>query len=214
MSSETERYYAARAAEFEEIYRIPERQEELAYIEGWLPGIMAGHDVLEVACGTGYWTERVAQTARSVLATDLNPEMLEVARHKSYPRDNVSFLEVDASDLSGVEGEFTAGLAAFFWSHVRLGALRPFLEGFHAKLGPGRLVAYIDNTSDGTRHPFTRRDEEGNTYQTRRLNDGSEWEVLKNLPTEDDIRAMLDGLASEIEVTFMSYYWLLTYKTL
>jgi demethylmenaquinone methyltransferase/2-methoxy-6-polyprenyl-1,4-benzoquinol methylase len=212
-NNELKRYYAARAAEYEQVYDIPERQDEIALLKKKLPDLLAGHDILELACGTGYWTQPISLTARSILATDINDEVIEIAQSKDYPRGNVRFTIANAFDLASVEGDFTAGFAGFLWSHIKLSALRPLLQGFHAKLGPGKLVVYVDNTVTGTRHPFTRRDEEGNTYQTRRLNDGTEWEVLKNLPTETELRATIDGLATDINVETMRYYWLMTYHT-
>jgi demethylmenaquinone methyltransferase/2-methoxy-6-polyprenyl-1,4-benzoquinol methylase len=210
---ELTRYYASRAAEYEEVYSIPERQEEIALLKERLPQILGGHDVLELACGTGYWTQPIASQARSILATDIIKEVLRIAQAKDYPQENVRFIEADAFDLASVEGEFSAGFAGFLWSHIKLGALRPFLEGFHARIGPGRLIVFVDNTLTGTRHPFTRRDEEGNTYQTRRLNDGTEWEVLKNLPSELDLRTAVEGIGTDVKVEMMKYYWVLSYTT-
>ena len=43
----------------------------------------AGAKVFEVACGTGYWTEVLARSAASVFATDINDEVLAVARSMS-----------------------------------------------------------------------------------------------------------------------------------
>ena len=47
-------YYAARAGEYDAIYRKPERQADLRAIEQWLPSVLRGRRVLEIACGTGY----------------------------------------------------------------------------------------------------------------------------------------------------------------
>ena len=201
------------AAEYERVYDIPERRAEIEWLKEKLPRLLSGHDVLEIACGTGYWTQPISLQANSILATDVNDEVLEIARAKAYGRGNVRFLRADAADLSRLEGSFTAAFAGFFWSHVRKSALRPFLLGLHAKIGPGRLVVFLDNTLAGTRHPITRIDAEGNTYQTRKLEDGSEWEVLKNIPGEADLRATLQGIAGDIEVATLQYYWLLTYRT-
>ena len=63
-------YYAARAPEYDAIYLKPERQADLRAIEHWLPPVFAGANVLEVACGTGYWTQFLAPVAASVLAVD------------------------------------------------------------------------------------------------------------------------------------------------
>jgi demethylmenaquinone methyltransferase/2-methoxy-6-polyprenyl-1,4-benzoquinol methylase len=213
MTDELQRYYAARAVEYEQVYEIPERQEEIAILKEKLPELLTDHNVLELACGTGYWTQPISMAARSILATDINPQVLEIAQSKEYPKGNVRFATADAFNLTSIEGDFTAGFVGFLWSHIRRGVLRPFLQGFHARLGAGCLVVMIDNTPTGTRHTFTRRDEEGNTYQTRRLNNGTRWEVLKNLPDEAELRSSLRGLAAGISVETMRYYWLLTYRT-
>ena len=211
-NSDLKQYYADRAQEYERVYDIPERQADLHTLRTHLRQALAGCDVLEVACGTGYWTQPLSETARSIVATDVNREVLDLAQRKSYPRDNVSFQVADALTLDGVSGEFTAGFAAFWWSHMKLSELPGFLRVFHAKLGPGRLVVFTDNTLKGTRHPFTSRDAEGNMYQTRRLEDGREYEVLKNLPTEADLRTSLAGIANDINYTKLTYYWCLSYR--
>lgn len=207
------RYYADRANEYERVYAIPERQDDLRALRHLFQQTLSGQNVLEVACGTGYWTQPVSETARSILATDVNQEVMELAQRKTYPKSNVRFQLADALTLDGVSGQFTAGFAAFWWSHIKLSELPHFLRAFHAKLGPGRLVLFADNTLKGTRHPFTRQDDEGNTYQTRRLEDGRQYEVLKNLPTEADLRAYIDGIATDINFTNLTYYWCLSYRT-
>lgn len=81
-------YYAKRAAEYEAIYAKPERQADLEAVATFLKEIFNGKDVLEIACGTGFWTEKIARTARSVWATDINESVLEIARNKNYPSKN------------------------------------------------------------------------------------------------------------------------------
>jgi len=213
LSSNLKQYYADRAQEYERVYAIPERQGDLRTLRALLQELVAGHDVLEVACGTGYWTQPLAETARSIVATDVNSEVLDLAQKKAYSAGKVHFQLADAFALEGVSGQFTAGFAAFWWSHIERGELSGFLKGFHAKLGPGRLVVFADNSLKGTRHPFTRRDVAGNTYQTRRLEDGREYEVLKNIPTEAELRGYLDGIATDIVYETLTYYWCLSYRT-
>ncbi len=78
-------YYARRAEQYEQIYQKPERQAKLALLKAYLVKLLAGRDVLEVACGTGYWTAHLAPFTRSILATDAADEVLDVARAKTYP---------------------------------------------------------------------------------------------------------------------------------
>ena len=89
-------YYAKRAASYEDVYAKSERQDDLPVVRDWVRNAVAGHRVLEVACGTGYWTEQLAQTAAFVLATDINEEVIEIAQSKKLPEEKVRFALADA----------------------------------------------------------------------------------------------------------------------
>ncbi len=205
-------YYSRRAAEYEAIYDKPERRADLAALKAYVQTVMSGHDVLEIACGTGYWTEVMAATCRSICAVDASLAMLGMALQKSFPANRVQFQAADAYALDTVEGTFTAGCAAFWWSHVALHELPAFLKGFHAALEPGAQVCFIDNLYvKGSSTPLVRTDAEGNTYQTRHLNDGSQHEVLKNFPDEATMRQLLAPFANDIIWRDFTYYWCCTY---
>ena len=205
-------YYAQRAQEYERIYEKPERQEDLQFLRQFVEQQFAGHHVLEIACGTGYWTQVLADTAESVLATDINDEVLEVARSKSLPSSKVRFAREDAYSIPVHPETFTAGLSVFWWSHVPRIRLSRFLDGFHAALSDGARVLFIDNVYvEGSSTPISRTDASGDTYQNRRLQDGSQHEVLKNFPTNSDLRSAVAGSAVDIEVRFLRYYWILSY---
>ena len=55
-SAEMLAYYAARAPYYDAVYSKPERREDIAYLTTYLPERLRGRTVLEIACGTGYWT--------------------------------------------------------------------------------------------------------------------------------------------------------------
>ena len=204
-------YYADRACEYERIYQKPERQADLQRLRSFVEGAFAGAAVLEAACGTGYWTEILARTAASVVATDINEEVLKIARSKRLA-NRVSFVREDAYALSSASPMFTAGLSVFWWSHIPKAKLGHFLRGFHRALSPGAKVVFIDNVYvEGSSTPISRTDEQGNTYQIRRLDDGSTHEVLKNFPTEPELREAVYESASEAHVEWLRYYWILSY---
>ncbi len=208
-------YYARRAAEYERIYARPERQVELRAIEAALPAEFAGRRVLEVACGTGWWTAHGARDAQHWLATDLNPETLAIARTKAMPAC-VHIRQADAHDLRSVgEGEFDAAFAGFWWSHVPLQGLAGWLSQLHARLRPGARVVFIDNLYvEGSSTPVHRRDDSGNTYQLRRLDDGSTHEVVKNFPGRDEVLASLGAGVEQVRWTACGHYWVLAYDLL
>lgn len=204
-------YYAERACEYERIYEKPERQADLRRLRSFVERAFAGANVFEVACGTGYWTEVVARRAESVLATDINEEVLAIAGAKPMDPHKVTLHRADAYAPSAPQ-RFNAGLSAFWWSHIPKSRIRTFLGAFHGALGPGARVVFMDNVYvEGSSTAISRRDAQGNTYQLRRLDDGGTHEVLKNFPTESELRAAVDGLALDVQVEFLPYYWTLTY---
>jgi protein-L-isoaspartate O-methyltransferase len=208
-----ETYYARRAAEYEKIYDKPERQADLARLRADLPPLFKDERVLEIACGTGYWTTLIAAQARSVLALDHAEETLAIARSKKYPKSNVRFEQGDAYALPAWREKFSACYGGFWWSHVPLAKLDTFLEGLHSRLEPGALVAFMDNRYvEGSSTPTSSRDADGNTYQQRRLGDGSSHEVLKNFPTEREMQARLAGHGTEVRFSSYEYYWVASYR--
>jgi ubiquinone/menaquinone biosynthesis C-methylase UbiE len=207
-------YYAERACEYERIYHKPERQEDLQWLRDFVGRTFAGLRVCEIACGTGYWTEIVSRSAKSVLATDINEEVLSIARSKPIDASKTTFRNANAYDLPAFPQKFNGGLAVFWWSHVSKDKLRDFLSGFHQVLSPGARVVFIDNGYvEGSSTPISHSDERGNTYQMRKLDNGSTHEVLKNFPTESELRAVTLHLAQEVEIKFLQYYWVLSYLT-
>lgn len=206
-------YYARRAREYERIYDKPERQEDLARLREIMPALLEGRDVLEIACGTGYWTQHVATRAASVLATDVNEEVLEFARLKPFPRDKVEFARIDIYSDDDLAGHFDAGLGAFWWSHVPRQGIGRFLACFHRRLEPGAAVVFLDNRYvEGSSTPLTRTDEDGNTYQTRKLDDGTQYEVLKNIPDEAELAGALGKSAGTLKYAELDYFWYATYR--
>ena len=206
-------YYARRADEYERIYDKPERQSDLAQLREIIPLLLNGRDVLEIACGTGYWTQFVAARADSVLATDVNEEVLALAGPKAYPRNNVSFQCLDIYSEEPLAQRFDAGLAAFWWSHVPRQTQGRFVEHFHRRLDPGAVVVFLDNRYvEGSSTPLTRTDEHGNTFQTRTLDDGTCYEVLKNIPDEAELAGALGKDARALEYVELDYFWYLSYR--
>ncbi len=206
-------YYRRRAREYEAIYAKPERQTDLAFLKKYLPERLAGRRVLEVACGTGYWTVLVARTAASIVAVDAAEEPMRIAMSKDYGERNVRFELTDAYALPAELGRFDGALAAFWWSHIPLSRIAGFLASLQARLTPGARVVLVDNRYvEGSSTPISEHDAGGNTYQLRRLADGSDNRVLKNFPTEAELRAALAPHACEFSYRALEYYWLIEYQ--
>lgn len=204
-------YYRERAAEYDAVYAKPERQSDLTRVHDLLSDLVRGRRVLEVAAGTGYWTATVSAAAEAVTATDLNDETLRIARAREYGPGSVTLRTADAYDLGAVPGDFDTVLAAFFWSHVPRAKVGSFTQGLRDRIGSGGRAIVIDNRYvDGSNHPITRTSPTGDTYQTRRLNDGRVFEVLKNFPNRDQFIADVTPVAADVRWTELTYFWLAT----
>jgi ubiquinone/menaquinone biosynthesis C-methylase UbiE len=206
-------YYAVRATEYDLIYRKPERQADLRQMERWVAGIFAGRRVLEVACGTGYWTQFFAPASQSVLAIDAAAETLRIARGR-VPLDKVELRVGDAYALPVAPASCDAAFAGFWWSHVPRARIAAFVHGLHAALQPGAKVVLIDNRFvPGSSTPIAERDAEGNTYQARPLANGSVHRILKNFPTREELSASVAGVAQDLRYHAWEHYWALEYTT-
>ena len=97
-------------------------------------------DVLEVGCGTGTTALRLAAATRSLLATDVSPEMIQIAREKlaAQPCARLRFEVADAASAGGPTARYDAVLA-FSVLHL-LADLGPALQALLAPLKPGGLL--------------------------------------------------------------------------
>ncbi len=202
----------AGAREYERIYHKPERQADLIRLRQHLRRALDGHRVLELACGTGYWTAAIADSTESVFATDASDEVLEVARSKGLDPARVSFASADAYNPIQTQSDFTAGFAAFWWSHIPKVRLIAFLDQFHAALLPGARVVFADNRFVPlSSTPICRTDDAGNNYQLRHLDDGSTHEVLKNFPSTEQLLQAIKPYSDTVEISTFDYFWCITY---
>ncbi len=203
-------YYGRRAPEYEQKFRSadPVRQSELAAIAAALEEQFGGRRVLEVACGTGYWTQFVAAVAAHVTGVDLSGEMLALARGKKLPSDKVEFLVADAFQLQTVPGNFDAGLANFFLSHVPKARLAGFLAGFHKKLGPNAIVFLADDVDvPGRGGPSVACPGNEDTIERRYVPDGTKYEVIKNFYPPEQLRSILAPWSANMRMHIGQHFW-------
>ncbi len=203
------KFYVINADQLDRAYDEPACQDDLAAVAARVADVLEGHTVLELACGTGYWTRIIAETADSVHATDINPEVLALAQQHEMP-DNVTFGQADAFDLPADIGSYTAVFAGLWWSHVKREEQEKHLAQLRAKLGKDVLLVLVDECYvEGLTTVIARTDLEGNTHQQRMMA-GERVEIVKNFPTDSYLRKKLGNAAREIRVRRSEHYWLLT----
>lgn len=81
---------------------------------------IAPHEaVLEIGCGVGRLTRAIAERAGAVMALDVSPEMVALARRENPDLDNVEWLVGDGTTLSGAaDGSIDACLSHVVFQHV------------------------------------------------------------------------------------------------
>ena len=212
MTQEMVQYYARRAAEYERVYQLPHWQPGLARLRQLVADLFPGRRVLEVACGTGYWTAQIAAIAARVSASDINEETLEIARARVAPHAHVSLRLGDAYAVPTEPETFDAGLAALWLSHVDRARMGEFLVAFHARLEPGARVLMFDERDHPTRTARPGQvDAAGNRYEWRRLENGERYEIIKNLFDDRELTALLGPHARELAVEDLGRFWAVTY---
>jgi len=203
-------YYSRRAPEYEQIYYRddPERQAELAAESARLVELTRGKEVLDLACGTGYWLERIASSAAGVIATDVAGPMLAQARRQNLVCP-VDFVRADLRWPPFAAGSFDVVSLGFWFSHHPKQDYGELFDGLTRLLRPSGRVWMIDNnpSAEGRTHDPVGFDGEGNKYIRRRLDNGEEHVILKNYFSEGDLRDIFSARFEIVRVTYGKHYW-------
>lgn len=166
-------YYRSRADQYDRDYAERDELQRLLATAETLP--ISG-DVLELACGTGQWTSRLAKRATSVTAVDAAPEVLAIAAERTTT-PGVRFVQADLFQWRPSR-RYDTVFFGFWLSHVPPARFATFWDGIAAALEPGGRAVFVD---DGP--PEAQREEilpdEPVPSVLRRLDDGSEHRVVK-----------------------------------
>ena len=204
-------YYTQRLSEYEAIYAKPERQTDLKQLVAHLQADVQGCSVLELACGTGWWTERLAKHASHWKATDADIHALDIVKSKDI--QSLSSTQTLNAYEPQTLTPFDCVFAAHWFSHLKISERATFFKAASKCLKPGGRLLMLDNKYvSGSSTPLSRTDAEGNTYQSRPLKDGSTHEVLKNFPTHAQLQSGAEAYFSQFEFDQASslniaHYW-------
>lgn len=203
-------YYRARAPEYEQIYYrdVPKRRREIADHFKFVEKLAAGKTVLDLACGTGYWTQAAAKNAKEVIATDIAPEMLKEAKRKKYNRP-VKFINSDIYNLPFENDSFDLILIGFWFSHEPKQNYNRFFELIQKPLKPNGQIWLIDNNppAECSMSDYLYTDEFGNNYKSRRLDNGQKFSLLKNYFAENELADIFPKSFHINKLTYDNYYW-------
>lgn len=212
ITDQSAQFYAKSASNHDRVYDKPERQDDLEDMRERLADVLDGHNVLELACGTGYWTRVIMESAKHVHATDINPEMLAMAALRALPAEYASFSQADAWDIpEALAKDITAVFIGFWWSHIKREEQDRFLALLRARFGKDLLLVLLDDSWVEDESPtVARTDLQGNTHHIFLTGEGERYEVTKNYPTDSYLRKKLGTAAREIKLRRNTYYFLLS----
>ena len=179
-------YYRRRAGEYDETAYgdVAVARERIARL---VAQMAPGGRVLEIACGTGLWTEAITGLADTVLAIDTAPEAIAIARDRV--RSGTVTFEV-ADVFSWTTGDrFDVIFFSAWLSHVPMSRFEQFWRMLRGLLAEGGRVLFIDEHVDV-------RDKEAfvpgaGEIVERRLRDGRTFRIVKNFVDPDTLRDLL-----------------------
>jgi ubiquinone/menaquinone biosynthesis C-methylase UbiE len=205
------KYYALLGEAVEDKYLEPDMDEDIDDMSIHLGNVLAGHRVLELGCGAGFWTEVAAESAQSVLAVDINANLVDIARERGMPDGKVSFRVADALDLPEDIGTFSAVLVSFLWSHLTRGEQEKLLATLKKRLGKDVLLVILDDSFvEGFSETIARTDAEGTTYEILTTLDGERFELPKSYQSDSALRKRLGNVGKEIKIERIEFFWILT----
>jgi SAM-dependent methyltransferase len=124
-------FYSAFAAHYEAIF--PFSADVYGLLREYLPGPPGR--VLDVGCGTGHYTGRLAQAGYEAVGIDLDPAMIAHAR-AHYPA--ARFRVLDMREVAQLEGRFDAGFCiGNTAAHLDREAFEAFVAAMAEMLTPG-----------------------------------------------------------------------------
>ena len=213
--AEQRSYYRARAPEYDEWWQrrgrfdrgekeLLEWQRQVAAVDGALTSFGATGSVLELAGGTGWWTERLARTADRLTVVDSSPEVLALNQER-VGRPDVNYVVADLFDWQADAG-YDAVFFSFWISHVPRSRFGEFWLLLHSCLTPSGRVFLIDNRNDPkpettTKDPYVIRYD--SDLHVRRLRDRSEYRVVSVMYEPHELQSLIEaeGWRAEIQAT-------------
>jgi len=206
-------YYRARASEYDDWFMRRGRYDRGDDVTGrWFEQVeqvrqalravpLDQRDVVELAPGTGLWTQEIAHRVRHLTAVDASVEMIALNRARLGPlAEKVDFIVSDLFTWTASR-EFDAVVFCFWISHIPATRLDPFLERVSRMIRPGGSVFFLDGlreqTSTARDHVLPSSDDEP---MTRRLDDGREFSIVKNFWDGRDLEARCARVGLQVSV--------------
>ncbi len=215
IEDQTLEYYQRRAPEYDKIYfrDNPDRQAELAAMYAASRTALDGRRVLDLACGTGFWTKVVSERAKAMIGLDINPGTLAQAKRKHFSCP-VWLIRGDFFHLPFRPRVCDSLLATYVISHVKREDLHRLRDDVLRLIKPGSPAFFCDNNPATEMQPeIIWDDNRVNSYKRRRLENGETYLILKNYFERDELAELFASWGDIQRLNYNTYYWSATVRT-
>ena len=220
-------YYRARAPEYDAWWFRTGRFDrgadnnaawlrDTAIVEAEVDKMLANarpSNVLELACGTGLFTRRIAPRVASVTAVDASPEVIELNRGR-VAAANVRYVQADLFAWKP-QARYDCVFMSFWLSHVPHARFDAFWSMVADALAEGGFAYVVDSahdpTSTATNHPTPDRHA---GIATRKLDDGREFRIVKVFWEPDRLASQLARCGFEPRIAATPRYFIYGIATL
>jgi SAM-dependent methyltransferase len=213
-------YYRARATEYDQWWLRQGRYDrgpalkaqwfaEASVVQTALVAFRPEGRILELACGTGIWTEQLLPFGTELIAVDGSREMLAInAVRLGSPR--VRYIEADLFRWRpAAEERYDIIFFGFWLSHVPPERFVQFWHVVASCLAPQGRVFFVDSryqeTSTAVDHILPERSA---TVLQRRLNSGREFRIYKIFYERDELTRHLTELGWSFEIEETTNYFM------
>ena len=188
-------YYNERAPEYEEAYTLGTGTAsitdpsvftaEIVSLAGVVGGFGNGQ-LIDLACGTGYWLPHYVRNCSRVTLFDQSERMLEECERKVRVlghADRCVVIRGDAFDYDFAPVAYDCALIGFLLSHLSEPQEAELFQKVRRMLRPSGRFLILDSAWTELRATFNRKV----GRQTRQLNDGTQFEIYKRYLDREDI---------------------------
>jgi demethylmenaquinone methyltransferase/2-methoxy-6-polyprenyl-1,4-benzoquinol methylase len=163
--------------------------------------------VLELACGTGLYTRRLAPRAAFVTAVDASPEVIAINRAR-VGAANVTYVQ---ADLFAFEpgARYDCVFMSFWLSHVPHARFDAFFAMVARALAPGGFAYVVDSAHDPTSHAVNHPTADRHAgVVTRRLDDGREFRIVKVFWEPEGLESRLARVGFDARIAATPRYFI------
>ncbi len=212
-------YYRARAGEYDEWFYRQGRFDrgcelnqrwfnEVGIVKQALLQLDKVDLVLELACGTGIWTQELLKIGNQITAIDASTEMIAINRYRLGAAAPIIYQQQDLFTWQP-DQQYDLVFCAFWLSHVPPDHLIPFLQKVAQAIRPGGKLFIVDSrfevTSTATNHVLVN---DGSIFKTRKLNDGREFQIIKIFYQPDELHQLLKSNRVDGAVNVTDHYFI------